>query len=147
MCTKKNEPISLRQGKSFHKKLQDEWLKLAEGEVKPEKSITKPSGKRGRIDIFVNSDETLIAVVEIKGSDWDAMTPTAIRRNIRRQARQIWDYIESQLQLGKEVSSGIILQKQPKDTARRNLIEQLFDEKGISVVWEDESIAERKARS
>ena len=57
-----------------------------------------------------------------------------------------WDYIESQLELGKEVSPGVIFPKRPKDPDCLNLIEKLFEEEGISVVWEDESIAERKIR-
>ena len=115
--------------------------------VMPEKLITKPSGRKGRIDILVKSDETLVAIAEIKSSDLDAMTSTAVRRNVRRQTRQVWDYIESQLELGKDVSPGIIFTKRPKDYDRMNLIEQLFEDEGIQVVWEDESIAERKARS
>ena len=147
MNTKNSEPKPLRRGKDFHKKIQKEWLDTAEGEVTPEKSMTKPSGRKGRMDIFVRSDEKLVAIAEIKNSDWDAMTPTALRRNVRRQARQIWDYIESQLELGKDVSPGVIFPKRSKDPDRIKLIEQLFDEEGIPVVWEDESIAERKARS
>jgi len=145
---KNSEPKPLCRGKEVHKRIQKEWLDAAEGNnVISEKPVTKPSGRKGRMDIFVKSDETLVAIAEIKNSDWNAMTSTAVRRNVKRQARQIWDYIESQLELGKEVSPGVIFTKRPKDLDRINLIEQLFDEKGISVVWEDESIAERKARS
>ncbi len=147
MNKKRNEPESLYRGKRVHKKIQKKWHEKANGDVKTEKSITKLSGRKGRIDIFVKSDGSLVAVVEIKASDWDTMTPTAVHRNIRRQARQIWDYIESQLMLGKDVSPGVIFPKRPKDPNRMNLIEQLFDKKGISVVWENESIEERKARS
>lgn len=146
MNTKSNEPKSLIRGKRVHKKIQKKWHEKANGEVKTEKSIIKPSGRNGRIDIFVKSEGSLVAVVEIKASDWDIMTPNAIHRNIRRQARQIWDYVESQLMLGKDVSPGVIFPKRPKDSNRMTLIEQLFDKKGISVVWEDESIEERKAR-
>lgn len=147
MNSKSNEPESLSRGKRVHKKIQKEWLEKANGAVKAEKSITKPSGRKGRMDIFVKSDGSLVAVVEIKASDWDTMTPTAIQLNIRRQARQIWDYIESQLMLEKDVSPGIIFPKSPQDPKRMNLIEHFFNKKGISVVWEDESIEERKARS
>ena len=147
MNSKNNEPKCLHQGKEFHKKIQKEWLNSATGEVTPEKSITKPSGRKGRVDIFVSSDETLVAIAEIKASDWDSMDSAAVRRNVKRQARQIWDYIKSQLELGKEVSPGIIFSRRPKDPNRMKLIEQLFDEEGIPVVWEDETIAERKARS
>jgi len=145
--TPNNEPKHLRQGKEVHKKIQNEWLKSAEGSIESEKTVTKPSGRKGRMDIFVNSDETLVAIAEIKDSDWDAMILTVVRRNVRRQAHQIWDYIESQLQLGKEVSPGVIFPKRPKDPDRMKLIEHLFNEEGITVVWEDETIAERKARS
>jgi len=148
MNSKNNEPKPLHRGKEFHKKIQKEWLNTATGEVTPEKSITKPSGRKGRADIFVRSDETLVAIAEIKASDWDSMgCSAAVRQNVKRQACQIWDYIESQLELGKEVSPGIIFPRRPKDPNRMKLIEQLFDEEGIPVVWEDETIAERKARS
>jgi len=98
------------------------------------------------MDIFVKADDTLVAVVEIKASDWDAMTPTAIRRNVRRQARQIWGYIDSQLALGKDVSTGVIFPQRPKHPDRTKLVEQLFEEQGIPVVWEDGSVEKRRAR-
>lgn len=145
VSTKNREPKRLHRGKEFHKKVQKDWLNTTE--AISEKSMTKPSGRKGRMDIFVKSDETLVAVVEIKASDWDAMSQNAIRRNVRRQACQIWDYIDSQLASGKEVSPGIIFPKRPKDSNRMNLIEELFNKKGIAVVWEDESSVERKARS
>lgn len=147
MNTKSNEPKPLYRGKRFHKKIQKEWRQKAEGDVKTEESTVKPSGRRGRMDIFVKSNDSLIGVVEIKACDWDAMTLTAIHQNVRRQALQIWDYIESQLKLGKDISPGVIFPKRPKDPNRMNLIEQLFDKEGIPVVWEDESIEERKVRS
>lgn len=147
MPNKDSEPklLRIRKGKDFHEKVQKVWVEMAR--AKKEKPITKPSKKKGRIDIFVESDETLVAVVEIKASDWDKMTSISVHRNIKRQARQIWDYIESQLLASKDVSPGIIFPKRPKDSARMKLIEQLFEKEGISVVWEDESITERKARS
>jgi len=67
--TSSNEPKRLRQGKEVHKRIQKEWQETAEGLVYPERKTTKPSGKRGRMDIFVKSDERLVAVVEIKSSN------------------------------------------------------------------------------
>jgi len=145
--TSNDEPKRLRQGKEFHKKNQNAWHKGAEGLVYTEKTMTKPSGRKGRMDVFVNSDETLAAIVEIKRSDWDVMPLTNVRRNVRRQARQIWDYVESQLEVGKDISPGVIFPKRPKNSSRMKLIEHLFNEEGISVVWEDETVEERKARS
>lgn len=142
------EPASLRRGKKFEKDIKENW---PEQKQKYEKSITKPSGKKGRIDVFVDAagadDEDLVAVVEIKASDWDKMTGKAVKRNVNRQINQVWDYIESQLEEGKHVSPGIIFPERPRDPKRMKLIEELFDERGIPVVWEDESIEERKGRS
>lgn len=146
MKKKNSEPSQLRKGKEFHKKIQKEWLDTAEGNIMSEKSMIKSSGRKGRIDIFVESNKTLNAIVEIKDTCWDSMTSSAVKRNIRRYTRQIWNYIESQLETGKDVSPGIIFSNQPKDPDLLNLIEQLFDQEGIPVVWKDESISKRKAR-
>ena len=144
---KRAEPSRLKKGKAFHKSLQDNWPETKQEKVKAEKQITKPSGRKGRIDIHVETEvENLTAVVEIKASDWDAMKDSAVRRNVSRQARQIWDYIESQLEKGLDVSPGIIFPAKPSDPERMALIEELLDQEGIPVVWEDESSEERKAR-
>lgn len=141
------EPTQLQCGKAFHKKMQADWLSTAEGRILIEKAITKPTGRKGRIDIFVDDDgDKLVAVAEVKASDWDKMTDSAVRRNVRRQIKQIWDYIESQLKMKKDVSPGIIFPKRPKDQERMRLIEEMFEEEGIPVVWQNETIEERKAR-
>ena len=142
------EPTQLRRGKAFHKKMQADWLNTAERQILIEKTITKLTGRKGRIDIFVSDGgDNLVAVAEVKASDWDRMIGSAVRRNVRRQIKQIWDYIESQLKTEKEVSPGIIFPKRPKDKERMRLIEDMFEEEGIPVVWQDETIEERKARS
>ncbi|NWG03563.1 MAG: hypothetical protein HXY44_11980 [Syntrophaceae bacterium] len=146
MSIKGPEPKRLLKGKTFHKKIQKDWHKNAEGPVKTEKSITKPSGRKGRIDVLAQSDNSLVAVAEIKASDWDTMTISSVRRSVRRQATQVWDYIESQLESGRDVSPGIIFPKRPRDTELLKLIEGLFEAKGLSVVWDDESLEDRKAR-
>ena len=145
--TSTNEPKQLKGGKAFHKKIQDDWEETAEGNIKIEKTVTKPTGRKGRIDIFVDDDgDNLVAVAEIKNSDWDKMTDSAVRRNINRQIRQIWHYIDSQLNTEKDVSPGVIFPKRPKDKKRMKLIEETFEEQGIPVVWQDETKKQRKAR-
>jgi hypothetical protein len=99
------------------------------------------------MDVFVDGDDNLVAIGEIKASSWDRMTAVVIRRNVLRQARQVWDYIESQLAEGREVSPGIILPRRPTSKRRLKLIEDLFEERGIAVVWQDESLAQRRARA
>ncbi len=142
------EPKRLRRGKALHKEIQADWINTAEGQVLTEKAVTKPTGRKGRIDIFVNdAGDKLVALAEVKASDWDKMTDSAVRRNVRRQIKQIWDYIDSQLVKQKDVSPGVIFPERPKDKTRMTLIEDMFEEEGIPVVWQDETIEERKARS
>jgi hypothetical protein len=145
MSGKNPEPKRLREGKAFHKKVQDEWEADAEGKVQIEKTVKKKDGT-GRLDVFVSDNGSEVrAIVEIKHSDWDKMTPRAVRRNVKRQARQVWKYIELQPTLD-GICPGIVFPKRPSDPKRLELIEHLFQEQGIPVVWEDESTAERKAR-
>ena len=125
--------------KNFIKKKQTEWLDTAQGEVKIEKQMIKKNGRKGRMDVFIKTEETYVSIVEMKNSDWDAMTMKNLHRNVRRQIRQIWSYIDPELEQNREVSPGIIFSNRPKKISRLNLIEQLFEEECITVVWDDES--------
>ena len=141
------EPRILADGKKFHKLIQQDWQDTAEGDVSAEKTIATTRRRKGRMDLFVSCDEDLVSIVEIKNSDWDKMTLTAVKRNVRRQARQLWKYIEAYIQQqGKDVCPGIIFRKRPKIVGRLELVERLFEEEGVPVVWDDEIIEERKAR-
>lgn len=140
------EPKILSKGKKFHKEIQDTWKATAEGKICPEHGVTKPNKRRGRVDILVDPNESMVAVVEIKASDWDKMKESNVRKNVKRQIRQVWSYIESQLEDGKEVSPGIIFPKKPKTPGRLKYIEKLFDEEGIPVVWQNKTIEELKNR-
>lgn len=79
------------------------------------------------MDVFVDGDDALVAIGEIKASAWDRMAPATLRRNVLRQARQVWNYIESQLADGREVSSGLIFPRRPRSMRRLRLIENLFE--------------------
>ena len=143
----KREPRLLRKGKRFHRTVQQDWLRTTQGRVHVEAGIRKVSGRRGRIDVFVDGDDALVAIAEIKASTWDRMTTASLRRNVLRQARQVWDYIESQLDQGREVSPGIIFPRRPRSMRRLRLIEDLFEQRAIAVVWQDETLAQRRARA
>src|SRR5881409_3649221 len=74
------EPARLHRGKVFQRKVQADWL-VADHLSVPEKAIRKPSGRRGRIDVFVDGrgSEPVTAIVEVKASDWDLMTAISLR--------------------------------------------------------------------
>ena len=152
-----NEPEPLKRGKDFHKLIQQEWIEGAEGAILPEHYVKRVNGRKGRIDVFVSDDdpEGVVAIVEIKATDWDKMNEKAVRRNIRRQINQIWKYINSQIYKGdfvpsgegKSVCPGIIFPNRPRNIKRMEFIEKLFEDEGIPVVWHDETKEERKNRS
>lgn len=146
MSEKRPEPKRLREGKAFHEKVQADWHARAQGDVQTEMTVKKDGCRTGRLDVFVFEDGSEVrAVVEIKHSDWDKMTPQAVRRNVQRQIRQIWRYIDLQPTLD-GICPGVVFPRRPSDPKRLELIEHMFEEEGVSVVWEDESIEERKAR-
>ena len=142
-----SEPDRLRRGRHFHDVVQTEWEKTAEGEVKRERGVVKPSGRAGRIDVRVVVGDDLVSVIELKNSDWNGMSETAVRRNVRRHIRQVWEYIESQLNEGRDVSPGVVFPGRPTSPECLESIERMFEEEGIAVVWQDETIEERQARS
>jgi hypothetical protein len=145
----KREPDILKKGKEFHKLIQKEWLATAkDGVPKPEQSLTKLNGRRGRVDIFIDEiDKDFISIVEIKGTDWDRIKPANIRRNVKRHIRQLWGYIDSQLEgLGMSVCAGIIFPKLPRDYDRLKLIESMFEEEGIQVAWQNETLEHLRQR-
>ena len=109
--------------------------------------MIKQNGRKGRMDVFIKTEETYVSIVEIKTSDWDVMTIKNLHRNVRRQIRQIWSYIDSQLEQKRDVTPGIIFSNRPQKNGRLDLIEQLFGEECITVVWDDESIEECLKRS
>lgn len=129
-----------------HKDIQDDWKDTAEGHVFSEIDIIKPDGRPGKIDIYVEVEDKHSAVIEIKEADWDAMTPKALKRNVKKIIEQIWSYIEAELARGYDVTPGVIFTNQPKSIRRRDLIEAQFNNWGIAVVWQDETIEERKSR-
>lgn len=143
------EPKALRRGKRFHKLIQQEWLAEAKGgKPCPERMIRRVNGRNGRVDILVEEDGgDYVSIVEIKASDWDRMTPKNVRRNARRQIRQVWSYVEAQLEIyGVQVCPGVIFPKLPRDPDRIDLVESMFWEEGIQVVWHDESDEHLKKR-
>jgi hypothetical protein len=134
------QPNRLRRGTAFHRLVQEDWLRSAKGgKVQVEKGCTKPSGRRGRMDVFVAVEgDDLVAIAEVKATDWDRISVENIKRNVRRQCRQLWSYIDPYLADGKDVSPGIIFPRRPTADGQAELIESLFEEEGIPVVWKDE---------
>ena len=146
MTKKRDEPSALKRGKIFHSDVQKIWEDEAEGDTDCEKVVTKPSGSTGRIDVYVDADEELGVVVEIKSTNWNRMSDAMVRRTIAEYSKQVWDYIDSKELRGKDICPGIVLIGKPADEARTRMIDELFEEDGIPVSWQDETVEESRVR-
>lgn len=144
------EPPQLAAGKRFHAKIQKEWIETAkDGTPHKEYCLVRLNGRRGFVDVLVREDEDddTVSIVEVKGTNWDAIKPENVRRNVRRQIRQIWSYVEVFAEREKKsVYPGVIFPDLPKEEACWRLIEKMFNDEGIQVVWHSETIEETTAR-
>ncbi|MFN8467928.1 MAG: hypothetical protein U0X20_20375 [Caldilineaceae bacterium] len=137
------EPPILQKGKVFHHNIQVDWHQRADGLVLTEVEITKPNGRKGRIDVLVDTEDNLVAVVEIKNTNWDPpMKDHRLEPNVRRHIRQVWDYMEAVMgpdNEGTPVSPALLYRHKPSDPARVQLIEELCDYFSVQVVWEEDA--------
>jgi hypothetical protein len=138
----------LQRGIEFYRLVQAEWLRdTQDGIPHPERVIKRSNGRCGRVDVLVEELGNLVSVVEIKATYWDAMAANRVIPNARRQIRQIWSYVNAELDIyGMELCPGVIFPHLPRRTERLELIERLFDDAGIQVVWHDETIEQCRER-
>jgi hypothetical protein len=138
------EPLNLTAGKAFHRRVQSDWKRTAQGNITPEHTIRlsiPQHGSRhhqqGRLDIFVGQIDDFVTVVEIKGTQWDSIKPQNVSKNLNSHARQVWRYVETVLDVDK-VCAGVIYPRGPTDPFLRERIETYLNERGLQVVWYDE---------
>ena len=123
----------VRRGREFEKWERSHWTDKEHKGTEFEAPV-QCKGKRGRIDIRLDSGEGYSVVVEIKATDWDKMLPHRVRPNALRHARQIWRYIEAEL-LEQDAQPALIYPTAPKTLGRREEVETALNERGIQVVW------------
>lgn len=132
---KRPEPRVLRKGKAFEKKEKREWNATRQ-KLAFENPVTDPKGKRGRMDIYVpKAGKGLVSIAEIKATNWNKISNARIRQNVLRHARQIWRYIEIEIERGADVSPGLIYPRAPRKKAVKDLVENLLNERLIQCVW------------
>lgn len=137
------EPEALRQGKQFHQQVQRDWRdSVTQGRIQPEHTVrllltsAATRIRRGRIDILVDELSDFVAIVEIKGTDWDRIRPGNIQRNLAAHRRQVWKYIEKYVDGDRvDVFAGIIYPSAPVQAGLRQRIEDYLNDYGLQVVW------------
>lgn len=147
----RDEPDLLKDGKHYHAEVQQDWLgdDTIDGVVQTEVHIKKPSGRPGRIDVFVDTKDNLVVAIEIKSTQWDKITEKNVRRNVRKHIRQVWDYMESLMgpdNEGTPVAPALLYKYKPADPAKVEVIEALCEEFAVQVVWEEWGDGENRQR-
>ncbi len=131
---------NIARGKAFERMEKAGWEQLNAGLASFEVP-TKRKGKSGRIDIRVDELGDFVSIIEIKATNWNKILPHRLQQTAQRHARQVWRYIEKEVEKdGLDVCPGIIYPEEPSDAGVKDLVEKILNDQGIQVVW-------RKGRS
>ena len=127
----------VKRGRKFEEWERAHWNNELNSAAEFEAS-TQWEGKRGRVDIRLKLEEDgQVVIVEIKATDWDNLNEHRIRPTALRHARQIWRYIEDHLS-PLDVTPAIVYPSPPRKSGRKELIEEILNERAISVVWRED---------
>lgn len=89
-------------------------------------------GTGGWIDIrLLDESGGYAVVVELKTPDWDRMTGHRVRPDALRHARQLWRYINSELE-DYDVTPSLDYPSSPSDIERK--VEAILNERGVQAV-------------
>jgi hypothetical protein len=91
----------LTTGQAFHKTVQAAFLTgLAGASGFKERQWRLIRGGRGRVDLAVevDGDEQMLVIIEIKGTDWDAIPANRVVKNLRRHLRQLQAYLDTAIE-------------------------------------------------
>jgi hypothetical protein len=88
------------------------------------------------MDVFVDGHSDLVAIVEVKSTNWDAVKSPNRSRLMTSHRRQVWTYIMKYIEEDHvDVSAGIIYPRSPRTAHLKEQIEDYFNEYAIQVVW------------
>ena len=133
------EPKKFQRGRKYEALEKSEWVNLdGNCEAYFEKSVPLISGRGGRIDVLIDEKNGNYTIIEIKSTNWEKIMPHRIRPNVLRHIQQIigyWDYFDGN---NKPVCLAICYPSAPKQISTRRIIEEIFLNKGIQIVWTKE---------
>lgn len=139
------EPNQLRRGKLFQQIVQADFKDNSrDGTVTNEARLAlgtplNPVQKTGRADILISDLGDMVAVYEIKATDWDNISHVNVRRNLRKHESQLRKYVRTFLENeGQQVCLGIIYPKAPVRPGLRRYIETTLQELGSPAYWYEE---------
>ncbi len=139
----RQEPAILRRGKAFERIEKKEWLAPDRAESHFERVLKLTTGRRGRMDIFLEEVGGFVSILEAKSTNWDRILPHRHRPNLLRHARQVIGYVRALVEEGLEVCPGLVYPEAPINQETRERVEQTLNEQGIQVIWANERTADQ----
>jgi hypothetical protein len=133
----------LAAGQAFHKTVQSAFLTgLAGATGFPERQWRLVRGGRGRVDLAVevDGDEQMLVIIEIKGTDWDAIPAKRVMRNLRRHLRQLQAYLDTAIEdmeagQWEGIVGALLYPARPADAEMLAMIEATAGEQAVQVTW------------
>ncbi len=130
-------------GQAFHKTVQSAFLAgLAGATGFPERQWRLVRGGRGRVDLAVEVDgeEQMLVIIEIKGTDWDAIAADRVMRNLRRHLRQLQAYLDTaveDMEAGQweGIVGALLYPARPSSAGMLAMIEATAGEQAVQVTW------------
>ena len=135
----------LTAGQAFHKTVQSAFLAgLAGAGIQGTPVAARPGGP-GRVDLAVevDGDKPMLVIIEIKGTDWDAIPAGRVMRNLRRHLRQLQSYLDTALEdmdAGRwdSVVAALLYPARPSSAELLAKIEVVAGEQAVQVTWYDD---------
>ncbi len=130
------EPKQLARGKQFQKEVYEDFAQNNKGgKFLSEQYRDLVNGKKGRMDILISDMDDMVAIYEIKATNWDKIKPTNIKKNAWSHQRQLHKYVETYVEEGMDVCVGIIYPEPPLSDELRELLEEYLTEYGAPPYW------------
>jgi hypothetical protein len=133
----------LAAGQAFHRTVQSAFLTgLTGASGFRERQWRLIQGGRGRVDLAVDvdGDEQMLVIIEIKGTDWDAIPPDRAMRNLRRHLRQLQAYLDTAIEDMEDgrwegIVGALLYPRRPAKAETLAMIEAVAGEQAIQVTW------------
>ena len=133
----------LTAGQAFHKTVQSAFLAgLAGGSGFRERQWRLVQGGRGRVDLAVEVDgeKPMLVIIEIKGTNWDAIPADRVMRNLRRHLHQLQAYLDTAIEdmdagRWEGIVGALLYPARPASAEVLATIEAVAGEQAVQVTW------------
>lgn len=131
----------LTAGQAFHKAVQSAFLTgLTGASGFRERQWRLLRGGRGRVDLAVevDGDEQMLVIIEIKGTDWDAIPADRVMRNLCRHLRQLQAYLDTAIEdmadgRWEGIVGALLYPRRPANAETLAMIEAVAGEQAVQV--------------